>query len=382
MAAALSVQSVSGGGAVSPGDFNALLKVGAKETILNKPDKPPFALARFKSGFSRLPCVVGLRLVKGRAADLRTRSLALRYHVAGGQGVELWSETVNATELTLAECKELLLTRLLEDERKLPEEMRTAMRTMGQSAFGGKIALRLRLYDSETGKLPGKVITCPVGVAMGTKLSALIPADASRDVDVPVGLTVMNEMVSKGSEAKLGAGGHAVVVLRRWLPDRAGGFGPATEVVVEASATATAMCAAIAMTSGMVAAGGGAARSVEAGAIGLVRHWPRDAAVGSGGVIGKSWGLDAFDASLASMPQDAGGGGEDSGGQVGGGEEEEGDVLRDGDTVYWRDNSDSGAAALTAGGGEDGPPKKKRKQQSILSLFAKPKPKEQQLSLK
>ena len=77
-----------------------------KETILNKPDKPPFPLARFKAGgFTRLPSVLGLRLVKGRAADLRTRSLALRYHVAGEQGVELWSETVNATELTLAACK-------------------------------------------------------------------------------------------------------------------------------------------------------------------------------------------------------------------------------------------------------------------------------------
>ena len=88
------------------GDFNAILKVGVKETILNKPDKPPFPLARFKAGgFTRLPSVLGLRLVKGRAADLRTRSLALRYHVAGEQGVELWSETVNATELTLAACK-------------------------------------------------------------------------------------------------------------------------------------------------------------------------------------------------------------------------------------------------------------------------------------
>ena len=68
---------------VDPSNFNALLKVGVKETVLNRPTAPPFKLARFRSGFSRLPCCIPLRLVRGRAADLRTRMLALRWHMPG-----------------------------------------------------------------------------------------------------------------------------------------------------------------------------------------------------------------------------------------------------------------------------------------------------------
>ena len=68
---------------IDPTKFNAFLKMGAKETVLNRPTAPPFQLARFRSGFSRLPCCIPLRLVRGRAADLRTRTLALRWHVPG-----------------------------------------------------------------------------------------------------------------------------------------------------------------------------------------------------------------------------------------------------------------------------------------------------------
>jgi hypothetical protein len=63
--------------------FNALLKLGVKQTVLNKPDAPPFQLLKFRSGFSRLPCCIPVRLVRGQAADFRTRALALRWHVPG-----------------------------------------------------------------------------------------------------------------------------------------------------------------------------------------------------------------------------------------------------------------------------------------------------------
>ena len=68
---------------IDPSKFNAFLKMGVKEIVLNRPTAPPFQLARFRSGFSRLPCCIPLRLVRGRAADLRTRTLALRWHVPG-----------------------------------------------------------------------------------------------------------------------------------------------------------------------------------------------------------------------------------------------------------------------------------------------------------
>lgn len=68
---------------IDPSNFNALLKIGTKETVLNRPASQPFQLAKFRSGFSRLPCSISLRLVHGRAADLRTRTLALRWHVPG-----------------------------------------------------------------------------------------------------------------------------------------------------------------------------------------------------------------------------------------------------------------------------------------------------------
>lgn len=68
---------------VDPSNFNALLKMGMKETVLNRPAAPPFQLARFRSGFSRLPSCIPLRLVRGSAANLHSRTLALRWHVPG-----------------------------------------------------------------------------------------------------------------------------------------------------------------------------------------------------------------------------------------------------------------------------------------------------------
>jgi hypothetical protein len=74
---------------IDPSNFNALLKIGTKETVLNRPTSQPFQLARFRSGFSRLPCCISLKLVNGRAADVRTRTLALRWHIPG-ENLEAW----------------------------------------------------------------------------------------------------------------------------------------------------------------------------------------------------------------------------------------------------------------------------------------------------
>lgn len=333
----------------------------------------------------------------------------------GGPGIALWSETVNAEELSLQACKQWLLGRLCAKENMchLPTAARDAVKaasTLLQQPLEEqprqRVGLRLRLYNTVSTHLrPGKVLAdLPrMEEEQDRKLSELIPPS---DVPVPVGLTLLQtpfsniavEIVGQQSssvetttdregaekekahagslacEHRLSTGGHVLVTLYRWSPASAGELGPPTELAVEASISAANLCQAVATQVR-------AQRAIAAEHIELVRHWPRDAVVGPGQVIGKSWSRDAFDVtvlgtdSCGSQTASPGKRSRLGGSTAEGGDEEEGnvpdDILRDGDTVYWRDKRVSAASSL--GGNsiscEQRPTKKKAKQQSILSLF-------------
>lgn len=323
----------------------------------------------------------------------------------------MWTETVNAVELSLQGCKEWLLASICADENtsRLPPAAREAVKAASKALLQQpqqQVGLRLRMYDTTSAQMrPGKVLTNLPGTQEvdSEKLSALIPPS---DMAVPVGVTLLQALPLAGafdhvgsgidattddalptaqdcasagtlaSERRLSTGGYALVALYRWLAASAGELGPATELVVEASISAAGLCEAIAQVVGTKGEPG--AEHIE-----LVRHWPRAAVVGPSQVIGKSWSRDAFDATILNaassgsqtasprkrsrfgMSEDEGG--DDEGGCVAD------DILRDGDAVYWRDSRES-AASTIGGGGPSGaceqqPKKKKAKQQSILSLF-------------
>jgi hypothetical protein len=262
-----------------------------------------------------------------------------------------------------------------------------------------QVGLRLRLYAmAGTQMQPGKVLTTAPQSEKehGCKLSEFIPPS---DVAVPVGVSLLTAVPPSGAvgvvgsatetttnvagptarksslacEQRLANGGHALVVLYRWLAASAGELGAATELVVESSTSAAGMCEAIVQA--VAIKGDIAAEHIE-----LVRHWPRGAVVGPSQVIGKSWSRDAFNATILS---DASGQTASPGKRrrLDGLEDDDGkegvvtdDVLRDGDAVYWRDSRESVKSTFGGDSGNNGsceqqPKKKKAKQQSILSLF-------------
>ena len=322
----------------------------------------------------------------------------------------MWTETVNAAELSLQGCKEWLLASICAEEnaKRLPSAACDAVKAASKLLQHPQhqVGLRLRMYDTTSAQMrPGKALTSLPGTQQvdGVKLSALIPPS---DVAVPVGVTLLHALplaeafdpVGSGiqattddapptahdcasagtlaSEQKLSTGGCALVTLYRWLAASAGELGPATEIVVEASISAAGLCEVIAQAVGTKGQPG--AEHIE-----LVRHWPRAAAVGPSQVIGKSWSRDAFDATILSA---ASGGSQTASPRKrsrfskseddGGDDEDEclaDDILRDGDAVYWRDSRESAASTIggggTSGACEQQPKKKKAKQQSILSLF-------------
>jgi hypothetical protein len=278
----------------------------------------------------------------------------------------------------------------------------SAARKLLQENQHQQLGLRLRLYATVGTQLqPGKVLTTALQSSGegGNKLSEFIPPS---DVAVPVAVSLLTAVPVIGADGVFGSaaetttnltvlpahkmagslacehnlakGGHALVVLYRWLAASAGELGPATELVVEASTSAASMCEAI--VKAVATKGDIAAEHIE-----LVRHWPRGAVVGPTQVIGKSWSRRDFDATVLSgasgQSHIASPGKRRRLDEVEDGDGQEGcvidDIFRDGDVLYWRDSRESATSTFSNNGNigncENQPKTKKARQQSILSLF-------------
>ena len=376
------------GETVSVLKFNAL----NKSKILNQPDKPPFNVAKFKqSGFTRWPFCQTLRLQRGAAVDQSKRVLVVQYHVPNGPGLSLWKETVDAKQ-TLDGYRAALAARIQQEAAAggcIPE-MRAVL-DLDSIAQGKTPALRLRLYDAETGR-PGKVLFggeeemgSLISLASTRQHEASASAQASAEAvagvkpmsvdgpapsaeldlsaDIAVGVAVLD---AEAGEEKLTEHGHSVVTLARWQP-AAGKVGKAVDIVVESSITGAALADRIA------GIGSADCPGLAVADIGLRRHWPRQAKLGAPDVITKSWSVDAFDASVSPAVDGLGLG--EPKRRLEEDEEEESDQLRDGDIVYWRDNRESASLASPADeNGSGQKPKKKKKRQQTLAGFFKKEP--------